>query len=219
MKKILSLLSFSMFTVNLAEAETDQTTLPVDDGITQKWELKTTIGAMLTNYEGSSSTAGNINWGESLQYELGVGYNFNSHLFFGLSSGYFYSYGLTSGIHKNNQLIPFLGDVVYRWNPWERWSLFAEARAGYLFNLLDTQKLYDGSTYDPSGYALLEIMPGVYYRLQNNIDIRFSLGFTYGISTEPKDLDLTNNEAGFVFKLGFNIRNSPKQTTRSELED
>lgn len=217
MKKIFSLLTIAMVSLPLAKAESGRPSDAADDGISHKWEVKTALGGMFTNYEGSSK-AGNINFGESLSCELGLGYNLNSNLYVGVSSGYFYSYGLTAGIAKDNQLIPALGDVVYRWNQWEKCSLFAEARAGYLFNLLDKQKRNNVEDYDPSGYVLLEVMPGVYCRLQENIDVSFSLGFTYGISTEPKDLDYTNNEVGVAFKIGINFRSSSKKTVRTALE-
>lgn len=218
MKKLLSVLSIALVGMGMAKAETTQSSENEDYSIAQKWEMKASLGAMLTNYE-KSAGAGLIKWGESLQFELGYGYNLNSNLFVGASTGYFYSYGCTMGVYKDNQLIPVLGDVVYRWKAWEKCSLFAEGRAGYLFNLLDSQKLGDGSMYDPSGYVLLEVMPGAYYHISENLDFRFSLGYSYGISTESGSKDLTNNESGFVLKLGVNFRNAHKKAERTALKE
>lgn len=218
MKKVLSLLAIAMASISLAKAEVVDSLVIVDDGISQKWEVKAMVGGMFTNHEPVEG-AGHTRWGESLQFELGAGYNLNEHLYLGVSSGYFHKYGFTAKVHQNNQLIPLLGDIVYRWNKWEKWSLFAEARAGYLFNLQDTKRLPDGTEYEPAGYSLFEIMPGAYYRIRKNIDLRFSIGFTYGVTAESGDLRLTNNEPGVVAQIGLNFRKAPKSEVRIVMEE
>lgn len=216
MKKIFSLLTIAMVSLPLVKAETVEEVVVEHDGISQKWEIKATAGGMLTNHEPVEG-AGHTRWGESLQYEVGVGYNLNSNLYLGLTSGYYDKYGFTAKVHQSNQLVSALGDIVYRWNKWDKWSLFAEARAGYLFNLQDVQQMADGKEYDPAGYAIFEIMPGVYYRLRKNIDLRFSLGLAYGVTTEDHEVRLTRNEPGLVAKVGMNFRTRPKTEIRTTI--
>lgn len=214
MKKLLSFLSIAMASMTAVMAETVQSSDMEDDGISQKWEVKAMVGGMLTNSE-DGGHAKITNWGESLQFEVGAGYNLSSNLYVGLSSGYFYKYGFTMKAHQENQLVPLLGDVVYRWNKWRKWSLFAEARAGYLMNFQSEVKLADGTTYEPAGYTLFELMPGVYYRLRDNIDLRVSVGYTYGATAEEGVSRMTQNETGLVAKVGMNFRKAPKAMVRT----
>lgn len=208
---ILALLITSMPLVKATETETK-----VDDGISKKWEFKFD-GSFSTTFKGTdheSLTSGDDN----LMFNIGGGYNFNSIIFLGLSTGFYPSCGLVLGgkISRANDYVPILADFVYRFDLSDKWSFFAQARAGYLFSVADDSKLKDGSYYEYPNSGYLDLQPGIYYRFKKNIDLRLSVG--YGYIMPANDVpDISRNENVFVAKLGMNIRKAPKVEIRTTL--
>lgn len=217
MKKILSLLSIAMVCLPMVKAETVETTVVEDDGISKKWELKLDVGGT-TNFESEAPLAGHVRGEEALLFDLGVGYNFSSNLFTGIAIGYYPKLGFTKLVGSNN-LLPVMADVVYRWNFAEKWSFFMEGRAGYLFSVKKDdvkQGSINKESFEYKGYTMFNVAPGLYYRLLKNIDVRFSLGYTFIVprdhGVEPYDSHCENL---FEAKLGMNFRKAPKMVVRT----
>jgi len=201
-----------------------------DDGIAKKWELKVDVQPNVGSRGDDVEGYGLTEYEESLGFNLGVGYNFTSNWYAGVQSGWYYHWG-----GESNNMIPVMGDVVYRYNigTKEKLSLFLEGRAGYLFGLNSDRELYKKLTnYSFPDHFYWDIQPGIYFRLLRNIDLRVSLG--YGRTTplgnkEQAYLDKINSRMGedepkvesiyaeklheVTLKLGFNFRGKP--TTRS----
>ncbi len=193
-----------------------------DDGINKKWELKIDLTGNMASRGDPVTGDGLTEYDESMGVDLGVGYNINSNWYAGLSSGYWYHWG-----GESNNMIPVLGDVVWRWNigTSEKYSLFLEGRAGMLFGLNGDRKSYKRlKDYQFSDHAYFDIQPGIYIRTHRNIDFRISLGYAYtkpthhyedkyfALLTEEelelldKDFFYAQSEHVFSLKLGFNFR-------------
>ena len=103
-----------------------------DDGIYHKWEIKIDAAPSIASRSDQNEGYGLTDYDESIGADLGVGYNFTSNWYAGLSSGFWFHWG-----GETNKMIPLLADVVWRWNlgTSERFSLFLQGRTGYLFGL------------------------------------------------------------------------------------
>lgn len=195
-----------------------ETETQVEDGISKKWEFKFD-GAFSTTFKGPDHeriTSGDDN----IMFNIGGGYNFNSNIFLGLSTGFYPSCGLVIGskISRANDYVPTLADFVYRFDLSDKWSFFAQARAGYLFSVADDSKLKDGSYYEYPNSGYLDLQPGIYYRFKKNIDLRLSVG--YGYIMPANDVpNISRNENIFVAKLGMNIRKATKEVLRTVIEE
>lgn len=215
MKKLLVLLALTMASISLAQAD-EITEVINDDGISKKWEFKFD-GALSTNFKGNDNeklTTGDDN----IMFNIGGGYNFNSNIFLGLSTGYYPSCGVVDSgkLSKANYYIPFLADFVYRWNigTTGKWSIFAQARGGYLFSVRGDCNLSKDVTYEYPNSGYIDLQPGFYYRLRPNIDIRFSVGYAYLMPADDTP-DITHNENMFIAKVGMNFRKAPKVEIRT----
>lgn len=200
-----------------------------DDGIARKVEVK--VDASYNNGGRSDIVEGYglTEYEESFSASLGLGYNFTSNWYGGLATGYWYHWG-----GESNNMIPLLGDVVYRhkFGPQQKWSFFVEGRAGYLWGLLSDRTWYKSlRDYQFSDHLYFDIQPGLYYSLRRNVDVRLSLG--YGI-TKPihnyerkyltyledengeleKDFIYQQTEHVFSLRVGFNFRGRPRTPER-----
>ena len=187
-----------------------------DDGIAKKWELRFDVGYETSLGEGNYGPTHKEQGGE---FEIGAGYNFTSNWYLGLASGFFYRTGRSTSIDAPNY-VPVLADLTWRWNLGsnEKWSIFAEARGGYLFACNDNFEFANGKQYDYKNTLYCDIQPGVYYRLRRNIDIKLSVGYAYFKTGNDEDVyNGVHNTNAFVAKLGMNFRGTPKTATRSEL--
>ena len=201
-----------------------------DDGINKKWELKFDITGNVASRGDINVGDGLTDYDESMGAELGIGYNFDSNWYAGLTSGYWYHWG-----GESNNMIPVLGDVVWRWNlgSSERYSLFLEGRAGYLFGLKsDREHFHELPDYRFSDHLYADIQPGIYIRTRRNIDFRVSIGYGYtkpihdyeekyfaGMTDEEreklgKDYFYAQTEHIVSLKLGFNFRGKPATPAR-----
>jgi len=201
-----------------------------DDGINKKWELKFDITGNVASRGDVNLGDGLTDYDESMGAELGIGYNFDSNWYAGLSSGYWYHWG-----GESNNMIPVLGDVVWRWNlgSSERYSLFLEGRAGYLFGLKsDRERFHELRDYRFSDHIYFDVQPGIYIRTRRNIDFRVSIGYGYtkpihnyeekyfaGMTDEErkklgKDYFYAQPEHIVSLKLGFNFRGKPATPAR-----
>jgi len=213
MKKFFALVAFAS-AFAFANAQEEIGGILYDDGINDKWEFKFDFGGKIS--ANGDDDRGQTGKEESLAIDLGVGYNFTSNWYAGLSSGYFWKFG-----REVNQVIPALADVVYRWNlgDSEKWSIFLEGRGGYLFSIKGDKTLKDGTDYDYKGYTYFDVQPGIYYRVRRNIDLKFALGYGYAIAgdDEVNHKSHNTNEHLFAATIGMNFRGKPKSATRSEL--
>jgi len=211
MKKLFALLALTLASLSFAQAD-EVTEVAVDDGIAKKWEFKFD-GAYQGGFTGHDNTYFTIG-DDAAVFDLGVGYNFTSNWFLGVNSGYFYHAGHQDS--KADNYIPLLADVVYRWNigKTNKWSIFAEGRAGYLFSTRSDQQ-WGNQEYELPNSGYFEVMPGLYYRVKPNIDLRFSVGYAYYNTADDEPLDLTHNQNTITVKLGMNFRSAPKMEVRS----
>ncbi len=229
--KILLLLAVVSTSTALA-----QTTDGYDDGIHHKWEIKIDAAPAIASRGDLNEGYGLTDFDESIGADLGVGYNFTSNLYAGLSSGFWYHWG-----GETNKMIPLLADVVWRWNlgTSERFSLFLQGRTGYLFGLEKDLDSFKGlPDYRFSDHYYADIQPGIYFRMGRNVDFRVSLGYGYthpihnyeqkyidAMSEEQrekfgKDYYFAQPEHIVTLKLGFNFRGKPTTPSRNfKLED
>lgn len=208
MKKLFALLAVTLASLSFAQAD-ETTYVTVGDGIAKKWEFRGEL-AHSTDFKGNdgmNTTGGDDN----VVFHIGAGYNFDSNKYFGLATGYYPSWG---GGRAANKYVPLLGDFVYRWNLTNpRWSVYAQARGGYLFSV-KKDGVIDGQNYEHPDGLYFDIQPGVYYRLLPNIDIHFSVG--YGFFRPNEDTpDCMYNEHLLVTSLGMNFRSAPKMPIRT----
>ena len=200
-----------------------------DDGINKKWELKINVTGNVAGRGDINEGDGLTDYDESMGGELGIGYNFTSNWYAGMASGFWYHWG-----GETNNMIPVLGDVVWRWNLGnERLSLFLEGRTGYLFGLKsDRERFHELRDYRFSDHLYADFQPGIYIRTGRNIDLRVSLGYAYTHpihNYEQKYLDAMTEEEREEFgkdyfyaqpehivtlKLGFNFRGKPATPAR-----
>ncbi len=202
-----------------------------DDGITHKWEIKIDAAPAIASRGDEDEGYGLTDYDESIGADFGVGYNFTSNWYAGLSSGFWFHWG-----GESNKMIPLLADVVWRWNigSSERLSLFLQGRTGYLFGLeKDRDRYKQLPDYRFSDHFYADIQPGVCFRTRRNIDFRVSLGYGY---THPihnyeqkyidamsekqreefgKDYFFAQPEHIVSLKLGFNFRGKPATPARS----
>ena len=228
MKKICSLLA--LVALFFAASAQNESSNDYDDGINKKWELKVDVTANMAGRGDPNEGDGLTDLDESMGADLGVGYNFTSNWYAGLSSGFWYHWG-----GESNNMIPVLADVVWRWNlgASEKYSLFLEGRAGYLFGLKsDRESFHQLKDYRFSDHGYVDIQPGIYFRCGRNFDIRLSLGYAY---TRPihnyedkyfarmtdeereqlgKDYFFAQPEHVVSLKLGFNFRGKPTTPPR-----
>ena len=218
MKKLFTLIAVaSAFTLSQAQSEIGG--VKYDDGIAKKWEFKFD-GGYTNDFVSENYDNGLIEGSESWGATVGVGYNPTSNWFLGVNSGYWYRWaGVKS--QRHGHVVPVLADVVYRWNlgTTEKWSVFLEGRAGYLFNLQD-DFTYKNKNYEVGGYLYADAQAGVYYRIRRNVDLKLALGWGYGFDqTEDYTPAVTHDEHPFSARVGFNFRGKPTTATRAALLD
>lgn len=193
-------------------AEVQQQLDNYDDGIAKKWELRIDGGystAFGSDHQGitNSEDGGMVN--------LGVGYNFNSHLYLGLASGWTYKMGL-SHTKTAPSYLPLLGDITYRWNgKGEKWSFFLQGRGGYMLGM-NKNEMNCGVDYEYPNALYVDIQPGVYYRINRACDLKLSVGYAH-ISPDDDTPDLLYSSNMLMAKIGMNFRKAPKGPKRSEL--
>lgn len=188
-----------------------------DDGIANKWELRVDAGGAIGGHD-HGVDKGPTNYDEGYMFDLGFGYNVNSNLYLGVSTGYMPMVGGVKASDANN-VIPALADLTYRWNlgSSEKWSFFLQGRGGYLFSMHDDVTLKNAET-EVNGYYYADINPGFYYRMKRNIDLKLSLGYGYMVAREgDANPCLTENQNMFNARVGFNFRGKPATAKRSEL--
>ena len=209
MTKKIALLAVALLGVLPVMAE-DTVTEFEGDGIAKKWELRLDAGI-------ESSLGGGValfdNDGGAL-FELGVGYNLTSNWYLGLVSGFFYKAGQSEDIDANNT-IPVLANLTYRWNLGNKWSIFADGRAGYLFSVKGDENFTSGKSYEYPNVTFLSVMPGVIYRVKPNNDVKLSFGYGYFLPNDDGDEgDYMHSGNTLVAKVGMNFRKAPKPIIR-----
>jgi len=231
MKRIFALLVLVIsFLAGYAQKESSE---DYDDGINKKWELKVDVMGSMASRGDPVVGDGLTEYDEAMGADLGIGYNFTSNWYAGLSSGFWYHWG-----GESNNMIPLLGDAVWRWNlgTKEKYSLFLEGRAGYLFGLKSDREYFKQlRDYQFSDHVYFDIQPGLYVRTRLNIDFRVSISYGY---TKPihnyeakyfanlteEELEQLNREYFyaqpehiFSLKLGFNFRGKSATPRKEEV--
>ena len=209
MKKTIALLAVALMSLLSAKAE-DTVQEFEGDGIAKKWELRLDAGI-------ESSLGGGVALFDTdggALFELGVGYNLTSNWYLGLVSGYFYKAGKSQDIDANNT-IPVLANLTYRWNLGNKWSIFADGRAGYLFSVKGDLNFQNAKSYDYPNVTFLNLMPGVIYRVKPNIDLKLSFGYGYFLTNDDEvQGDYMHSGNSLVAKVGMNFRKAPKPIVR-----
>lgn len=214
MKKFLALLAVATLGVMSLHAQTTEEFVTVGDGIANTWELRLdgAWGNDCKFYRQDGEGA--IKSEESTKANIGIGYNLNSNLYLGLGSGYAHNMG-----GGTNHFVPALGDITYRWNgKGGKWSFFLEGRGGYMFSVGSAQTLKNGQKYETPSGLMFDVMPGVYYRILRNLDLKLAVGFMHfnPFDDTPDLMHCTNN---VLFKLGLNIRKAVKAPVRTVVEE
>lgn len=187
-----------------------------DDGISKKFEVRVDA-QFVTDFNGMKFTKeeknGIMEAEEGGLVNLGLGYNFNSHWYLGVASGYVHNM-----VGTVNQSIPVLADLTYRWNTKnEHWSLFAEARGGYMFSVTKDKDMGVRGIYEFPNAFMLEPQLGAYYRITRTIDLKLALGYMH-YNPQNDKFGLTHNgNYGFI-KLGLNFRKCAKMPYRRKLQ-
>lgn len=211
MKKIIVLLAIASANLLSLKAE-DQVSTLEGDGISKKWELRLDLGAESSMRKGY--VFDHLTDGGAL-FELGVGYNFTSNWYAGLSSGYFYKAGESAVIEANENL-PILANLTYRWNFAQKWSAFLDGKAGYLYSVKSDRNFSDGVSYEYPNAMFYNLMPGLIYRMLPNVDLKFSLGWGYFMTEDDEDRgDYVRSNNTMVAKIGMNFRKAPKMVVRT----
>lgn len=209
MKRQITLLAVASVCVISVKAE-DTVKEFEGDGIAKKWELRLDAGI-------ESSMGGGVALFDTdggALFELGVGYNLTSNWYLGIVSGYFYKAGQSQDVDANNT-IPVLANLTYRWNLGNKWSIFADGRAGYLFSVKGDLNLKNAKSYDYPNVTFLNLMPGVIYRVKPNIDLKLSFGYGYFLTNDDEDEgDYMHSGNTLVAKVGMNFRKAPKPIVR-----
>lgn len=207
---LISLAAVGMQAQTAAELEARQAEVKsqlenYDDGISKKFEIRLDAsyatnlrGIWFTKEKGNGITKAE----EGGLVNLGVGYNFNSHWYAGLMSGYVHNMVCTA-----NQGVPLLADVAYRYNfRGEHWSVFGEARGGYIFSVTAKHRRIDGS-FDKYPNAFMgEVEAGAYWRITRYLDLKLALGYLHYNPNEKGGYWYTRNGNYGVFKVGLNFR-------------
>ncbi len=225
MKKIVMMLAAASVLVaanaqSVAELEAqkavvDEQLANYDDGISKKWEFRFDVAGE-TNFRKENPDAGLTKWEEALMGNIGGGYNFNSHWYAGLATGWTYKMG-SSKTSTAPSYFPVLGDVTYRWNgKGEKWSFFLQGRGGYFFSTTGDETVKGGVNYEFPNAFYMDIQPGVYYRINRACDLKFSLGYAF-ISPSDDTPDMLKNTNMLMAKVGMNFRKMPKMPARSVL--
>lgn len=217
MKKFLALLAVATFGVMSLHAQTTEELVTVGDGIAKTWELRLD-GAYEDNLSGINDGKGLFVGEDGGMVNLGVGYNLDSNWYLGLASGFNLNAGRVHGIDAP-KFIPLMLDVTRRWNgKGGKWSFFLEGRGGYAFSVSEDYKLRNGQMYEYPDAWMLDVQPGVYYRILPNLDLKFSVGYLH-ISPMEDTPDISRNTNAVVAKLGLNIRKAVKAPVRTEVEE
>lgn len=213
MKKIIVLLAIASANLLSLKAE-DQVSTIEGDGIAKKWELRLDLGAESSMRKGY--VFDHLTDGGAL-FELGVGYNFTSNWYAGLSSGYFYKAG-ESAVIEANESLPILANLTYRWNFAKKWSAFIDGKAGYLYSIKSDRAFSDGNSYEYPNAMFFNLMPGIIYRMLPNVDLKFSLGWGY-FMTEDDEMrgDYIRSNNTMVAKIGMNFRKASKTEIRTTI--
>lgn len=187
-----------------------------DDGISGKGEFKMSLGSQVGDP-----------FDKALLIDVGGGYNINSNLYIGASTGIYPYFGVVF-ILDPDPVVPLLADVVYRINPAsERWSYFFQTRLG---GLLHTQSS-DVVMYTPEGgqeyveepytrknYVDFELGGGIYYRILRNVDLTLSLNYAVAAPGDDGFEPARNcTEHLLQARIGMNFRGKPKSPSRSEM--
>lgn len=211
MKKYFSILAAALCSFLSVQAEEQETTYE-GDGIADKWEFR--LDAGVETSVGKGFAFNNMDGGGLI--EIGAGYNLTSNWYLGVVSGFYYKAGQSETIAANNT-IPMLGNVTYRWNNWNKWSLFVDGRAGFLLSVKSDLKIANVTNdYEYPNASFLEITPGVCWRVRPNIDLKFSLGYGYFLTNDDEDRgDYMHSGNTVIAKVGMNVRKAPKPIVRA----
>lgn len=211
-----SLVATGMQAQSAAELEAKQAEVKsqlenYDDGISKKFEIRLDA-SYVSDFSGFGFTSdrgnGILKTEEGGLVNLGVGYNFNSHWYAGLASGYVHNMVTTA-----NQGIPLLADVAYRYNfRGEHWSVFGEARGGYIFSVTAKQLLSGGNVANYPNAFMGEIEAGAYWRITRYLDLKLALGYLHYNPSEKGGFWQTKNGNYGMIKVGFNFRVPPTKT-------
>lgn len=182
--------------------------------IKKTWEYRVFLCA------NTSSGTSSITSDESGGLELGVGYNFTSWFYAGVSTGFIHDFGGTSGMEAGD-IMPWLVDLQLRWNVKRKLSLFLEGRAGIFGNITPDEKnaghrdcVHNGEhkadSYDFKypNYTYYDIQPGLLFRLTEKLDMRLSFGYGYAKPyNETEGFEgRTYDETILTGKFGFSYR-------------
>lgn len=180
----------------------------VNLGIAKRWEYYV-LGSFYT----SSIIKGAIGE-ESASIEIALGYNFNNHVYMGLSSGYLHDFGEFyfpskiqeyEGTRRSGDYLPVLLDARYRWNAFNKFAFYAEGRGGILLPTRPGLKVSGDE--DPfftyPSYFFYEAQPGVMLRTTRRFELRLSVGVGYAKSLDEKK---AKSESVVSAKLGFAYR-------------
>ena len=212
MTKKIALLAVALMGVLPIMAE-DTVTEFEGDGIAKKWELR--LDAGIESSIGGGRAFFNTDGGGL--FELGVGYNLTSNWYLGVVSGYFYKAGKSETIDANNT-IPVLGNLTYRWNIKPRWSIFADARAGYLFSVKGDKNFANNKSYEYPNVTFLSVTPGLIWRVRPNIDLKLSVGYGYFLTNDDEAHgDYMHSGNTLLAKVGVNFRKAPKAIERATI--
>lgn len=210
-KKLISLLTIGVVCVSqltFAQSRKRRTPAGYDDGIAKKWEMRFALG-------GQNGTKKD----KAVLLDMGFGYNLNSNLYMGLSTGLYPKFGVVDGL-KSDNVIPVMADLTFRVNPEsDHWSPFFQVRGGYMMHTKTNDYLEkECLPYERKGYTAFEFGPGLCFRILRNIDLRMSLDYAVAVPGDD-GFDPARNSTEYLFqaRLGMSFRGKPKSGTRSEM--
>lgn len=174
--------------------------------IKKTWEYRVFLCA------NTSSGTSSITSDESGGLELGVGYNFTSWFYAGVSTGFIHNFGGTSG-EAAGDIMPWLVDLQLRWNVKRKLSIFLEGRVGVFGNITpDVREAHDNNGVTKKfvypNYHYYDIQPGLLFRLTEKVDMRLSFGYGYAKPyNETEGFEgRTYDETILTGKFGFSYR-------------
>ncbi len=214
MKKILTLLAFFClaFTTAFAEKELPQQPDKFWQGdIARKGEFRARVGGFWgysdkNLFPDVSPVKKNHQDDWFGTFEVGGGYNFTNNWYLGVDAGFWWKVYPFNGVPAGNAVAANLV-LDYRLFNQKRWQFFAEVRGGGALGVSGDRIV--GSIKDDTPNSInLEVMPGVLFRLRENIDLTLGIGYQH--LWNRGSLVAYDNENGIVAKVGINIRKRQK---------
>lgn len=163
--------------------------------VTNTWQLKVDAGMYMDFVKHGNATSRD----EAIVADLGVGYNFNHHLYAGLATGFWYS----CGVGPQANLVPVMADLGYNFcTKTARLVPFVNLRAGYGVAINKTKDYWATLDSNMPNYGILELLPGILYRFDDLVDFRASVSATQLFKSGST---LGQNQTNFGIRLGLNF--------------